>query len=477
MGRAIEIVTTRREDATHPIRVWTSGLGVLLALVVLLTPPGPVRRAAAADGSLVIATLHVLEQEYVDTVDPVQLLNAAIAALRDAATLSADQLPDIPAGTSDAAAQDAFIATFAQAVQTGAMSESQFAYAATRGMLASLHDSSTSFLDPSQWGEMRGQLLGAPQSAGIGVTVISRMDPEGVAWIFIGDAFPGSPARNAGLRRFDKILEVDGKPLTNISARDAAQLLRGPAGSTADLLIQRAGQSLKVQVVRDSVRVAPVAAEFLQPGVAYVRIFEFAKGAGQGLRFGFEHVGSDEPIRSIVLDLRGNRGGLVAEAASIGGIFLPQGTVLAMVREKGGQLRVVRASGVPLLAETPLVVLVDSDSASASEMMAAAFKEHQRAFLVGDKTAGVLGGTVALALPEGAIEVTVERILSPYGAQIDGVGITPDVTVALTADDIERGEDTQLQAALRILRAAGRLRMQRCLNPEAVKGMRPCATP
>ena len=461
----------------HPVRaVWTPGLGILLTLVFLLTPPGPVRQATAADGSLVLAALHVLEQEYVDTVNPVQLLNAAIAALRDAANLGADQLPDIPEGTSDAAAQDSFITAFARAVQTGSMSETQFAYAANRGMLASLHDSSTSFLDPSQWGEMRGQSLGAPQSVGIGVTVISRKDPEGVAWIFIEDAFSGSPAGNAGLRRFDKILEIDGRSLTNISGAEAAQLLRGPAGSTADLLIQRAGQSFRIPVVRAPIRVSPLVADFLTPGVAYARILEFPKGTGQGLRSGLEHLGADQPIRSVILDLRGNRGGLVAEVASVGGIFLPAGTVLAMIREKGRQLRVLRTSGAPLLADTPLVVLVDADSASAPEMIAAAFKDNQRAFVVGDRTAGVLGGTVTLALPEGAILVTVERILSPYGAQIDGVGIAPDVSVALTAADIERGEDTQLQIALRILGVAGRGGSQRCLNPEGVRGRRPCAT-
>ena len=462
----------------HPVRaIRTPGLGVLLTLVLLPALSGPVRQAAAADGSLVIAALHVLEQEYVDAVNPVQLLNGAIAALRDAANLSADELPEIPQGTSETAAQDAFITAFAHAVQTRAMSESQFAYAATRGMLMSLHDSSTSFLDPAQWDEMRGQLAGAPQSTGIGVTIISRKDSEGVPRIFIGDAPPGSPARDAGLRRFDNILEVDGKPLTNISVSNAAQLLQGRAGSTANLLIQRAGQTLRVPVVRAPIRASANVIDVLRPGVVYVRIFEFSRGTGQGLRSGLEREDADQLVRSIILDLRGNRGGLVAEVASVGGIFLPNGTVLAMVREKGGQLRVVRASGTPLWADRPLVVLVDADSASASEMLAAAFKENQRAFLVGDKTAGVLGGTEALALPEGALEVTFERIFSPFGAQIDGVGITPDVTVALTAADMERGEDTQLQAALHIVGVAGRLRVPRCPDPEVVGGMRPCASP
>ena len=429
-------------------------LGIVLALMFLLVPPGPIQYGAAADGSLVIATLHVLEQDYVDPVNPVQLLNAAVAALRKATNLSADQLPDITEGTSEADAQGGFITEFTRAAQTGVMSETQLAYVATAGMLASLHDSSTSFLDPSQLRENRPQLSG-DTNVGIGVTLISRKDPEGAAWIFIEDAFPGSPARDAGLKRFDKILEVDGKTLTNVNTKDAIQLLRGPAGSTVDLLIQRAGQTLRVSIVRVRIRVSPVEAEFLKPGVAYVKIFEFSQGAGQKLRSALEQLGADQSIRSVILDLRGNPGGLIVEAARVGGIFLPSRTILARIKERQNQSAVVRTSGEPLLPHTPLVILVDGGSASAAEMVTAAFEENRRAIIVGDKTAAVLGGTITVTLPEGAMSVTVERILSPHGAQIDAVGITPDVSVALTFADMERGEDTQLQAALQVLGVAG----------------------
>jgi carboxyl-terminal processing protease len=434
--------------------VWRPWLGVCVILMLLLAPLGPVQHAAAADGSLVITALHVLEQEYVDPVDPVQVLNGAVAILRKATNLSADQLPDLVAGTSETDAQDGFVAEFARAAQTGAMPETQLAYAATAGMLASLHDSHTFFLDPSQLRESRRQLFGNPSFTGVGVTITSRKDSAGVAWIFIENVFPGSPARDAGLKRFDKIVEVDGKTLMNVNTVDASQLIRGPAGSTANLSIQRAGQTLRVPVVRAPIRVPPIESEFVQPGVAYVKVFEFSQGAGRNVRSALEQLSADQSIRSLVLDLRGNPGGLIVEAAAVSSIFLPPRTVLATVKERGSQPSVLRTSGTPLLPHTPIVILVDGGSASASEIVTGAFKEYQRASIVGDKTAGAVGGSVTVTLPEGGMSVTVERILTPRNEQVEGVGIAPDVPVALTVADMERGEDTQLQAALHALGVA-----------------------
>lgn len=433
------------------LRPWLAGL---LATALVLAPFTQVRHAAAADGSLVLAALHVLEQEYVETVRPVALLNAAIATLRKATDLGPEVLPSIPAGASQSEAETMFAEAFRRAAEAGTVSETQLAYAATAGMLASLHDSHTYFLDPAALRESRRQLFGNPGFTGIGVTIVQRKDAAGVGWIFIEDVFPGSPAKASGLRRFDKILQVDGHALRNVNVLDASQLIRGPAGSTALLVIQRGGQTLHVSVVRAPIRIPPVEGQFLQPGVAYVKIFEFSQGAGRQLRRVVERLRSTGPVRSVVLDLRGNPGGLIVEAASVGGVFLPPNTPIARIIERHQQPSLLRTTGLPLLPRTPLVVLVDGGSASASEILAGAFKDYQRATIIGEKTAGALGGAVTVALPEGGMSVTVERILSPRNQQVEGVGITPDVPVALTVADMERGEDTQLRAALRFLHAA-----------------------
>ncbi len=430
------------------LRPWLAGL---LVVGLLLTPFTRVQHAAAADGSLVIAAIRVLQQQYVDAVQPVPLLDAAIATLRKATHLGADVLPDIAPGTPETEAASQFTAEFSRAAQAGAMPETQLAYLTTEGMLESLHDSHTHFLTPAQLAEERRLLFGNTVFTGIGVTITQRKDAGGAGWIFVENVFPGSPAQGAGIHRFDKIVQVDGKSLQNVDTLNASQLIRGPAGSTVNLVIQRAGQTLQVPVVRGPIRVTPVEGQLLRPGVAYVKISEFSQGAGRTLRRTLQTLSAQGPIRSVVLDLRGNPGGLIVEAANVGGVFLPAGTTLARIIERGQAPSMLRSSGAPLLLRTPLVVLVDALSASASEILAGAFKDYQRGSIVGEKTAGALGGSVTVALPEGGMSVTVERILTPRNTQVEGVGIAPDVPVTLTVADMERGQDTQLEAALHAL--------------------------
>lgn len=430
------------------VKAW---LAAVLAAALLLAPFTQVQNASAADGSLVIAAIHVLQQHYVEPVQPVSLLNAAITTLRQATHTGPNLLPDISAGTPENEAASQFTAEFARAVQTGVVPETQLAYLATEGMLQSLHDSHTHYLTPQMLREERQQLFGNAVFSGIGVTITQRKDAGGTGWIFVEDVFPGSPAAGAGVRRFDRILQVDGKSLQNVNTLDASQLIRGPAGSTVQLAIQRGSQTLQISVVRGSIRVPPIEGRWLRPGVAYIKLFQFSQGAGRQVRIALERLSSGRTIRSVVLDLRGNPGGLIMEAANVGGVFLPTGTVLARITERGQEPSTLRTSGIPLLSRTPLVVLVDGLSASASEILTGAFKDYQRATIIGEKTAGALGGSVTVALPEGGMSVTVERILTPKSEQVEGVGINPDVPVVLTVADMERGQDVQLEAALRAL--------------------------
>lgn len=429
-------------------RAW---LAAILAATLLAGPFTQVQHATAADGSLVIAAIRVLQQQYVDPVQPVPLLNAAIATLRKAVHVGADALPDILPGTPESDAASLFTAEFSRAAQTGVLPETQLAYVATEGMLESLHDSHTHYLTPQMLREERQQLFGNPVFSGIGVTITQRKDAGGTGWIFVEDVFPGSPAAVAGVRRFDRIIQVDGRSLQNMNSLDASQLIRGPAGSTVELIVQRGAQTVPISVVRGSIRVPPVEGRWLRPGVAYIKLFQFSQGAGRQVRGALERLGTEGTIKSVVLDLRGNPGGLIVEAASVGGVFLPPRTVLSRITERGQDPSMLRTAGIPLLRHTPLVVLVDGLSASASEILAGAFKDYQRATIVGEKTAGALGGSVTVPLPEGGMSVTVERILTPKNGQVEGVGITPDVPVALTVADMERGQDVQLEAALRAL--------------------------
>ena len=207
-------------------------------------------------------------------------------------------------------------------------------------------------------------------------------------------------------------------------------------------------------MVRASIREHSVEARFIQPGVASVKLFGFPREGGSQVKSALQGLAAQAPIRSILLDLRGNPGGLIHEAVAVGSLFLPPQTVLSRITERGQAPSVLRTTGTPLFPNTPLVVLIDGGSASASEIVTAALKDHHRATIVGEKTAGALGGSVTVPLPErSGMSVTVERITTPLGAMVEGVGISPDVPVVLTVADMERGEDPQLQAALRLAAA------------------------
>ena len=442
----------------HPSRAASKSRAALLIAVVLVsTLAGTTLTVHAATGSLVLSAIDVLDRNYVDPIHQTDLLNAAIATLRQQTHTGAAVLPDIPptAGSMDARQQ--FLTEFDRAAQTGVEPRDQLAYDATAGMLASLHDSHVYYMDPNRFQENRQSLQGAPGFSGIGIMITGQQDSAGTHWVFVENVFPGSPAEMAGLRRFDKIVAVGATSLRDGNVQQASQLIRGPAGTPVVLTIERAGIPQQVTVTRAAIQTHPVTAQFVEPGVAYVRLFEFSKGSAREMRNQLLDLGQQGQIRSVILDLRGNPGGLISEADGVASLFLPGGTAIARVIDRQSN-SVLRTMGGSPFTAVPLVVLTNGGSASGSEIVTAAFKDLRRAQIVGEKTAGALGGAIDVALPEGGMSVTVERITSPQGHVVEAIGIAPDVQVSLGESDMEQGVDPQLQAALR---AAGAVGLQR----------------
>jgi carboxyl-terminal processing protease len=439
----------------HPIRAASKSLlALLIAVVLTAAVTGGIVPAHAATGSLVFSAIAVLERNYVDQIHPTELLNAAIATLRRQTHAGPGVLPDIPAGTGTTEAEQQFLAEFDRAVQTGVEPQDQLAYDATAGMLASLHDSHVYYMDPTRFQENRQSLNGNPGFSGIGIMITGEADASGTHWVFVDNVFPGSPAEAAGLKRFDKIVAVGGASLRDANVQQASQLIRGPAGSPVILTIERAGQAQQVTVTRASIQTHPVTAQFIEPGVVYVRLFEFSKGAARDMRTQLLGLAERGQIRSVILDLRGNPGGLISEADGVAGLFLTTGSPIARVVDRQSS-SLLRTMGPSPFAQVPLVVLTNAGSASGSEIVTGAFKDLHRAQIIGEKTAGALGGAIDVALPEGGMSVTVERITTPGGHVVEAVGISPDVAVPLGEADMEQGVDPQLQAAIRAAGAVG----------------------
>jgi len=182
----------------------------------------------------------------------------------------------------------------------------------------------------------------------------------------------------------------------------------------------------------------------LPSGIGYLRIAAFTDDSANSTGQALQALG---PIPGLIIDLRGDPGGIVTEVQSIAGLFVPAGTVIGRVHGHGSETEAMRATGLGGAMTVPIVVLTDGSTASAAEILTGGLRDARRATIVGERTAGALGGAVTIKLRYGGMSVTVERIQGPQDEVVEGRGIAPDIVVPLTGDDVEAGRDSQLRAA------------------------------
>jgi len=328
--------------------------------------------------------------------------------------------------------------------------------AAVNGLLQSLSDTGTFYVDPDTY---RINVLPSGSFEGIGATVSQRGDE-----IIIVAPIKGTPAEAAGLRSEDVILAVDGESTQGWTVDQAVLKIRGPSGTPVTLTLRHTNETVEdITIVRDEIRVESVST--LPPGgslkdetgnsvtdIAYVRILEFTSRTQEELSPVLLDV-EEGDYEGLVLDLRGNPGGLLDTTVGVADMFLDEGTILVEVSRSGDE-RSFNARRGGEAVDVPLVVLVDEFSASGAEVLSAAIQQNDRGVLLGQQTFGK--GTVNIARPlsdGGALFVTIARWLTPERIQIDGVGIHPDIEVALSDEDIDLRRDTQLLRAVDYLRS------------------------
>jgi len=294
---------------------------------------------------------------------------------------------------------------------------------AIRGMVAAL-DPHSAYLDSQEFDEIRLSTMGS--YPGVGIEVVA-----GGGMVKILRPIDGSPAQRAGLRAGDQIVRIDG---TDIGADLAGAIarMRGASGSVVQLSIRRDGspELLDFALRREQVEVHSVLAESLEPGFGYVRITTFSETTAQDVARAISRLKRDNPggIQGLLLDLRNNPGGVLEAGVAVANDFLSSGVIVtADGRTPEARFRMDASHG-DLINGAPLVVLVNAASASASEIVAGALKDHGRALLVGRRTYGK--GSVQTVLPlshGGAVKLTTSRYFTPSGASIHGKGIVPDV--------------------------------------------------
>lgn len=317
---------------------------------------------------------------------------------------------------------------------------------AIRGMLDSLGDKHTGYMTPDEYTQATMPLEGS--YGGIGAWV----DASGKLLTIIS-AMPGSPAEAAGLQAGDEVIEVDGKDVTDMDPNIVLNSVRGPEGTEVTLKVSRKDttEPLVVTIKRAIITVPSIESKMLDQNIAYIALFQFADSTGTDLKAALQDLLAQKPV-GLILDLRNNSGGYLDTAIEVISQFIPEGNVMI---ERLGTGEDVNYDAIPggLATEIPLVVLVNEGSASASEITAGAIQDLGRGKLVGTTTYGK--GSVQNWIPldndQGAVKVTIARWLTPNGRQINGVGLTPDIVIELTEEDITAQRDTQLQKAIDLL--------------------------
>lgn len=304
------------------------------------------------------------------------------------------------------------------------VSDKQLMDAAIRGLLSDL-DPHSAYMDSAQFEQSNDDISG--DYAGIGIEVQIR---DGALKIVA--PIDGTPAARAALQAGDQIIRIDGIELSSEALPTALDSLRGPPGSAVTLTIQRGLDAARdVKLVRERIQVDAVQARRLDGNLGYARIAVFQENVGKKLGDKLQALQKESPLDGLILDLRSNPGGLLDEAVSVADLFLGQGLIVRTEGRDPSATLALNATAGDVLADKPLVVLIDAGSASASEIVAGALKDHERAILVGARSFGKGSVQTILPLKNGdGLKLTTAYYYTPSGTSIQRDGISPDVPVA-----------------------------------------------
>lgn len=320
---------------------------------------------------------------------------------------------------------------------------------AISGMVDSLGDQFSGYMPPDIYPLLNGDLSGAIE--GIGVVIRTL---EGDGGIEIVNVMKGTPAANAGLRIGDIFNQVDDVDVTSASQLELAAKVRGPAGSDVKLTMKRGEELIEFLITRARIEIPNIESRVLEEGnVAYIKLNQFSSEARSQIDQAIEDLDVNQRA-GLIFDLRGNPGGLLNSAIDVASAFIKTGPIL-IEDFGGGNEQILNATGNYSGVKVPIVVLVDESSASASELVAGALQDRDRATIMGEVTLGK--GTVQTwrdLRNGGGVRLTIARWMTPNHNWIHGAGITPDVIIEWAPESFDDPTDPQLSAALDYLQSA-----------------------
>ena len=328
------------------------------------------------------------------------------------------------------------------------INQSESMDSAIDGLLQSL-DPYSSYMSPEVFNEMQTETSGEFGGLGIEVTMESGV-------VKVISPIDDTPASKAGIRAGDYIVKIDNTQVQGKSLTEAVELMRGPVGSGIELTVRRRGEkkALTFFIVREIIEIKSVKADLLEKNIGYIRLTSFNENSGNQIEKEIKNLEKNEDLKAYILDLRNNPGGLLSQAIKISDFFLDSGEIVSTKSRKASENRKWFAKKGDLTNGKTLIVLINYGSASASEIVAGALKDHKRAILLGENSFGK--GSVQSIIPlknKGAIRLTVAKYYLPSGESISEVGVSPDIEIDEDTDEfrIKTDTDNQLNYAIKLL--------------------------
>ena len=328
------------------------------------------------------------------------------------------------------------------------INQSESMDSAINGLLQSL-DPYSAYMSPEIFNEMQTETSG--EFGGLGIEVSME---SGVVKVI--SPIDDTPASRAGIKAGDYIVKINDVQVQGKSLSEAVDLMRGPVGSGIELTIRRRGErkALIFNVVREIIQIQSVKADILEKNIGYLRLTSFNENSGKQIEREIKKLEKNKDVKSYILDLRNNPGGLLSQAIKISDFFLDNGEIVSTKSRKPSENRKWFAKKGDLIDGKTLIVLINYGSASASEIVAGALKDHKRAVIIGENSYGK--GSVQSIIPlknKGAIRLTVAKYYLPSGKSISEVGVSPDIEIDEETDlfKIKTDTDNQLNYALKLL--------------------------
>lgn len=320
-------------------------------------------------------------------------------------------------------------------------------YGAISGMVGSLGDPYTVFLDPEQSKIFAEDISG--EFEGVGMEIGIR-DEE----LQVIAPLEGTPAQKAGLRAGDKIVEIDGEPSLDISVEEAVGLIRGPKGTEVILTVFREDwkETREIAITRAVIEIPSLKWELKEDDIAYIKLYHFTQKAS----YRFDTVAIEilnSPAKKIILDLRNNPGGYLGVAQDITGWFLERGQIVAIEVLGEGEEKEHKSKRTGAFSEYSIVCLINKGSASGAEILVGALRDNRGAIIIGESSFGKGSVQELVKLRDGSrLKITIAKWLTPNRESITDVGIEPDIEIEMTEEDYLEGRDPQLEKAIEIIK-------------------------